>query len=86
MDNDNVTVAMAACHSLTIIDNVVSGDPLDLIMFEATEWEILEEGQDSSKFDMIVPTIVRPKSSVSNTFDQNFQVCFTNVTNHSLID
>lgn len=73
MDNDNVTVAMAACHSLTIIDNVVSGDPLDLIMFEATEWEILEEGQDSSKFDMIVPTIVRPKSSASNTFDQNFK-------------
>jgi hypothetical protein len=29
---------MATCHSLTIIDGVLSGDPLDLIMFDATNW------------------------------------------------
>uniref|UniRef100_A0A674NVX0 ATPase 13A3 n=1 Tax=Takifugu rubripes TaxID=31033 RepID=A0A674NVX0_TAKRU len=33
---------MATCHSLTKIDGQLSGDPLDLKMFEATGW-ILEE-------------------------------------------
>ena len=30
--------AMATCHSLTRIDGVLSGDPLDLKMFAATKW------------------------------------------------
>ena len=30
--------AMATCHSLTIIGGHVTGDPLDLKMFEATAW------------------------------------------------
>ena len=30
--------AMATCHSLTIIEGHLTGDPLDLIMFEATDW------------------------------------------------
>lgn len=30
--------AMTTCHSLTIINGILSGDPLDLIMFNATEW------------------------------------------------
>lgn len=30
--------AMATCHSLTVIDGTLTGDPLDLKMFEATDW------------------------------------------------
>lgn len=30
--------AMACCHSLTRIDGKLSGDPLDLNMFESTNW------------------------------------------------
>lgn len=30
--------ALASCHSLTSIDNHLTGDPLDLKMFEATGW------------------------------------------------
>ena len=30
--------AMATCHSLTILENRLTGDPLDLKMFEATGW------------------------------------------------
>ena len=33
-----MTVAMATCHSLTTIGGEIMGDPLDLIMFEATGW------------------------------------------------
>ncbi|XP_038605005.1 probable cation-transporting ATPase 13A4 [Tachyglossus aculeatus] len=32
--------AMASCHSLIILEGTIQGDPLDLKMFEATNWEI----------------------------------------------
>lgn len=40
LKRNHITTAMATCHSLTIINNELSGDPLDLIMFEATDWVI----------------------------------------------
>ena len=33
-----MVVAMATCHSLTIIEGELSGDPLDLKMFNSTNW------------------------------------------------
>ncbi|CAH1775580.1 unnamed protein product [Owenia fusiformis] len=53
-------VAMASCHSLTMIDGELTGDPLDLKMFESTNWLLEEPGSDTSKFEQIVPTIVKP--------------------------
>ncbi|XP_041695692.1 polyamine-transporting ATPase 13A3 isoform X1 [Coregonus clupeaformis] len=52
---------MATCHSLTKIDGQLSGDPLDLKMFEATGW-ILEEAteEETSLHNRITPTVVRP--------------------------
>lgn len=38
---------MATCHSLTTIDGKLSGDPIDVIMFEGTGWT-LEETMDGS--------------------------------------
>lgn len=62
--DDELCRAMVSCHSLTIIDGKLSGDPLDLKMFESTNW-VLEEPEidDNSKFDLIFPTVVRPPSS-----------------------
>ena len=37
-----------------------SGDPLDVKMFEATNWSLEEEGQDNNKFDMLMPSVVKP--------------------------
>jgi len=54
---------MATCHSLTIIDGVLSGDPLELIMFEAIRWELTEPGPEETRFDNLCPIIVFPKSS-----------------------
>jgi magnesium-transporting ATPase (P-type) len=34
---------MATCHSLTLIDGKLTGDPLDIKMFEATQWVNLTE-------------------------------------------
>lgn len=36
--NSPTLVTMATCHSLTVIDGQLTGDPLDLKMFEATDW------------------------------------------------
>ncbi|XP_054266144.1 polyamine-transporting ATPase 13A3-like isoform X1 [Macrosteles quadrilineatus] len=51
---------MASCHSLTIIDGVVCGDPLDVKLFDSTGW-IFEEPEiaDTSKYDLMVPSVVR---------------------------
>ena len=38
LHNHQVTVGMATCHSLSIINGNLSGDPLELIMFEAVGW------------------------------------------------
>ncbi|XP_070586132.1 polyamine-transporting ATPase 13A3-like isoform X2 [Erythrolamprus reginae] len=53
--------AMAACHSLTTLEGHLSGDPLDLKMFEATGW-ILEEPtqEETALHDRIQPTVVYP--------------------------
>nr|XP_020664199.1 probable cation-transporting ATPase 13A3 [Pogona vitticeps] len=52
---------MATCHSLTKIEGALSGDPLDLKMFEATGW-ILEEAteEETALHNQIMPTVVRP--------------------------
>ncbi|XP_077564177.1 polyamine-transporting ATPase 13A3-like [Haemaphysalis longicornis] len=57
---------MATCHSITVIEQQLCGDPLDLKMFEATNW-VLEEPHidDASKYDVIAPTVVRPQNASS---------------------
>ncbi|XP_064642125.1 polyamine-transporting ATPase 13A3-like isoform X2 [Lineus longissimus] len=61
LPREHLLYTMACCHSLTIIDGEICGDPLDLKMVEATNWEVEEPGEDTAKFDVIMPTVVRPK-------------------------
>lgn len=63
LDKDHLLYGMVTCHSLTIIDGKLSGDPLDLKMFESADW-ILEEPDvsDNTKFEMVYPTVVKPKT------------------------
>ena len=51
---------LSTCHSLTLINGELTGDPLDVKMFEATKWTLEEEGKDTSKFEMLMPSVVRP--------------------------
>ncbi|XP_066097799.1 probable cation-transporting ATPase 13A4 isoform X1 [Saccopteryx bilineata] len=39
-----LAAAMASCHSLILLDETIQGDPLDLKMFEATNWEVAISG------------------------------------------
>ncbi|XP_015925261.1 polyamine-transporting ATPase 13A3 isoform X3 [Parasteatoda tepidariorum] len=59
-DKSRMKICMSSCHSLTIIDNELRGDPMDLKMFQATKWELEEPGNDTTKFDVLIPTVVRP--------------------------
>ena len=38
LPHDPIVVAMATCHSLTLIGGELSGDPLDVSMFNAINW------------------------------------------------
>ena len=39
---EDLIKGMSTCHSLTIIDEKLSGDPIDLKMFEFTKWTLIE--------------------------------------------
>uniref|UniRef100_A0A0K0DDT9 Cation-transporting ATPase n=1 Tax=Angiostrongylus cantonensis TaxID=6313 RepID=A0A0K0DDT9_ANGCA len=43
--------AIATCHSLTRIDSVLHGDPLDLVLFQQTGWILVEAGDDEADHD-----------------------------------
>lgn len=62
-DNESLLIqALATCHSLTTINDTLSGDPLDIEMFQSIDWELIEPGEEHTRFDTLTPTIVRPKS------------------------
>lgn len=61
MQDTTFFCGMVSCHSLTIIDKQITGDPLDLKMFESTKWLIEEhDTSDNTKFNMIFPTVLKP--------------------------
>ncbi|OZC10773.1 hypothetical protein X798_02196 [Onchocerca flexuosa] len=55
--------AVSTCHSLTCINGLLCGDPLDLILFKNTAW-VLDETMNSriaetARFDILAPPVVR---------------------------
>lgn len=61
---NDLLIGMVTCHGITIINNQLVGDPLDLKMFESTGWTLEEpDVSDTSKFSMLFPTVVRPPKS-----------------------
>ena len=39
-------------------------------MFEATGWNLEEEGKDNSKFDMLMPSVVKPPRTCDLILDE----------------
>lgn len=72
LTNDHFLFGMVTCHSITIMNNEMKGDPLDLKMFESTGW-LLEEANvsDDTKYDLLFPTIVRPPRDTTTTTTDN---------------
>ncbi|CAH0627196.1 unnamed protein product [Chrysodeixis includens] len=59
--------ALASCHSLTSIQGQLKGDPLDLKMFEFTQWVLEEPGPENTRYDNLTPAIVKPVTAHSET-------------------
>lgn len=55
--------ALASCHSLTSIQGQLKGDPLDLKMFEFTQWVLEEPGPENTRYDNLTPAIVKPAAA-----------------------
>jgi magnesium-transporting ATPase (P-type) len=51
---------LATCHSLTKVNNVLMGDPIDIKMFESTNWILTENLENEENYDSLVTTFVRP--------------------------
>lgn len=61
---DHLLFGMVTCHSITIMNGEMKGDPLDLKMFESTGWKLEEANvSDDTKYDLLFPTVVKPSAS-----------------------
>ncbi|CAH2060757.1 unnamed protein product, partial [Iphiclides podalirius] len=69
-DLHQLKIGMAACHSLTLLDGQLAGDPLDLKMFESTGWTLEEpDVPEQSNYEILTPTIVKPKKNANINVD-----------------
>ena len=58
---DHLLYGMVTCHSITLMNGEMKGDPLDLKMFESTGWKLEEANvSDDTKYDLLFPTVVKP--------------------------
>jgi len=65
---DHFLFGMVTCHSITILNGRMMGDPLDLKMFESTGWELEDSNNipDTEKYGILYPTILRqPRGGLS---------------------
>ncbi|EGR30929.1 hypothetical protein IMG5_120940 [Ichthyophthirius multifiliis] len=61
-DTENTFLeCMASCHSLTRVKGEIIGDPLEIKMFESTQWELIESNLEN-KYDELISAIVQPVS------------------------
>ncbi|KAG4079737.1 hypothetical protein HA402_014868 [Bradysia odoriphaga] len=71
---DHFLFGMVTCHSITIMNGEMKGDPLDLKMFESTGWQLEEANvSDDTKYDLLFPTTVKPPKDAGK-FNQFFTV------------
>ena len=54
-----LTIAMASCHSLTLVNGQLVGDSVDLHIFKSTDWLFEEPQEETNRFDLLVPALVR---------------------------
>ncbi|KAJ2498447.1 hypothetical protein GGH96_004292 [Coemansia sp. RSA 1972] len=63
----SVDVALATCHSLSIVDSTLVGDPLEIKMVEFSGWRIDERNAASDLHELTTITACPPQSSHQDT-------------------
>lgn len=63
---DHFLFGMVTCHSITVMNGKMMGDPLDLKMFDSTGWllEDVNNIPEKEKYGLIYPTILRQPNRV----------------------
>ncbi|KAK5061350.1 hypothetical protein LTR84_007892 [Exophiala bonariae] len=74
--NKNMLYTMASCHSLRLVDDELIGDPLDLKMFQFTEWSFEEGSRNTSHFiepgtHHPAPSVARPPQGLEYDLDDS---------------
>ncbi|XP_044764147.1 polyamine-transporting ATPase 13A3-like isoform X2 [Coccinella septempunctata] len=60
---------LVSCHSLTIINGEIVGDPLDLKMFESTGWSMKESDNEDNKYKPLVRASFEPPKGTTQTLN-----------------
>ncbi|XP_043926213.1 probable cation-transporting ATPase 13A4 [Protopterus annectens] len=68
--------ALASCHSLILVDDKIQGDPLDMKMFEATGWELMEKSYTKTyrAEGTTQNIIVKPRPGSSQVFGHALEI------------
>ncbi|XP_033335850.2 polyamine-transporting ATPase 13A3 isoform X1 [Megalopta genalis] len=78
LKNHPLFEGMLVCHSLTLIDEQLCGDPLDVKMFESTGWLLKEpdnvDRTGSSKYDHVTATIVESRKNEKDPSDDEIGI------------
>ncbi|KJH41428.1 hypothetical protein DICVIV_12598 [Dictyocaulus viviparus] len=71
--NGELITAIATCHSLTRINGVLHGDPLDLILFNKSGWTLMESADEQLDSE---PTVVKapPEYRKFTHFKNDFSI------------
>lgn len=82
---ESLLFGMVTCHSITLMNGEMKGDPLDLKMFESTGWKLEEANvSDDTKYDLLFPTVVKPPAARFK--DSQFQLALQNSGESTDID
>ena len=78
---------LACCQGATMVNNKLIGDPIDVEMFEATGWTLVEDAGDPENYNPKIPTFVRPSEEQSLTSKlEEFKGSMNNIENAEKID
>lgn len=81
--------AMATCHSLRVVESEIIGDPLDVKMFEFTQWTFEEGGQGNGytgdEQGSLSPSVARPPLQEENNLTYNGQPSSVSMTSPNLL-
>lgn len=70
MKDGNLLRSLATCHSLTRYDGLLTGDPLDIKMFETTKWKFIDEHvAGTCKFEQVTPVVKQSKKDNDNPIE-----------------
>ncbi|KAH8384957.1 hypothetical protein KR200_011995 [Drosophila serrata] len=85
---DHFLFGMVTCHSITVMNGTMMGDPLDLKMFQSTGWTLEDSSNipDNEKYGLLYPTILRQPRIVNDNETDNDKNITKEIKRQSSVD